>query len=139
MSTPLIGYGLAFEFASVLSPTTFTTLEGVQSVTLGSAKVDQIDVTTVDTPNRTKVFLSGLEDPGDVTLTCNYLPGDTSQVALFAIKSAGIAVPMKVVYPNSLGSASFSGLVLSMDISFPLDKECKLTIKAKASGPITIA
>jgi Lambda phage tail tube protein, TTP len=82
--------------------------------------------------------MSGLEDPGDVSITGNYLPGDVTQIALFAIKSAGVAVPMKIVYPNSLGSASFSGLVLSMDISFPLDKECKLTIKAKASGPITI-
>src|SRR4029077_12204597 len=124
MSNPLIGYGLAFDFASVLSPAVFTTLEGVQSVTLGSAKVDQIDVTTVDTPNRTKVFISGLEDPGDVTIAGNYLPGDTSQVALWAIKSAGVAVPMKIVYPASLGTASFTGIVLSLDVSFPLDKEC---------------
>jgi hypothetical protein len=139
MSAPIVGLGTTAEFASVLSPATFTTLTGVQSVAFSGDKVSTEKTTNMLTANGVDTYISGTQEPGTCDIKCQYEPGDASQVALEAIRLAGQAVPFKIVYPLSLGSAAFSGIVESMTKNFPLDKVCTLDVKVKISGPVTIA
>jgi len=137
MANPIIGLGTQFEFATVLSPTTFTTLAGVTSVAFSGDKTSTEKTTTMQTTNGIDTFIGGTTDPGSIDVKCLYQPGDTTQLALATIRAAGVAVPMEVVYPLSLGSRTFSGIVESMTVAYPLDKPATLDVKIKISGPLT--
>ncbi len=135
MSTPIVGITNTFEFATVASPSTFTSLNGVDSFAASGDKVETNKTTVMGGSGGTGVdtFISGTQDPGSFDVKCFFLPGDATQVALEAIRLAGQAVPMKATYGTS-NSIAFSGIVESMTPSFPLDKPARLDIKIKVSG-----
>ena len=138
MSNPVVGIGDQFEFATVPSPTIFTALAGVQSISFSGDKVATEKTTTMATANGVDTFISSTQDPGSIDVKCLYLPGDTTQIALEAIRAAGQAVQMKALYGSS-NSTTFSGIVESMTRAFPLDKPATLDVKVKLTGPWTIA
>jgi hypothetical protein len=137
MSNPIVGIGAQFEFATVISPTVFTALAGVDSITFSGDKVQVEKTTTMATTNGVDTFIGSTQDPGSCDVKAFFLPGDTSQVALEAIRLATIAVQMKALYGTS-NSRTFSGIVESITPSFPLEKPARLDVKIKLSGPWTI-
>jgi hypothetical protein len=78
-------------------------------------------------------FIASTTDPGSFDLKCFFFPGDTTQVALEAIKVAGAPVAMKALYGTS-NTTSFSGIVESLVRSFPLEKPATLDVKIKVTG-----
>lgn len=138
MSNPIVGIGDQFEFATVASPTTFTALVGVQSISFSGDKVQVEKTTTMATANGVDTFISSTQDAGSVDVKCLYEPGDATQISLEAIRLAGQAVQMKALYGSS-NSTTFSGIVESMTRAFPLDKPATLDVKIKITGPWTIA
>lgn len=137
-SNPIVGLGDLFEFATVASPSTYTTLAGVQSIDFTADKVLTEKTTTMSTLDGVDTFISATQDPGTVDVKGLFLPGDASQTSLEAIRLAGVAVNMKVTY-GTAHSSSFSGIVESMSKNFPLDKPASLDVKIKITGPITLA
>jgi hypothetical protein len=135
---PITGIGDSFEFASVASPTTYTVLVGVNSVARTGDKVQMEKVTTMATANGVDTFITSTQDPGGFDVKGFWLPADTTQTALEAIRAAGTFVNMKVLYGSS-NSASFSGAVESLTPSFPLEKPATFDLKIKVSGPVTYA
>ena len=131
---PIIGIGDSFEFASVLSPTIFTTLAGVDSITQSGDKVATEKTTTMASLNGVDTFIGSTQDPGTIDIKAFYYPGEVSQVALEAIRLAGIAVQCKVLYGSS-NSMTATGIVESMTVSRPMEKPARLDIKIKVSGP----
>jgi Lambda phage tail tube protein, TTP len=136
MSVPLVGLGTTCEFASVLAPTVFTVITGVTSAAFSGDKVSTEKTTSMLTANGVDTYISGTQEPGTCDIKALYQPGDAAQVALEAARLAGVAIPFKIVYPLSIGSASFSGIVESATRSFPLDKVCQIDYKIKISGPV---
>jgi hypothetical protein len=141
MAQPIVGLGTAVSFASVLSPTIFTPLLGVQSVAFSGDKVSTEKTTNMLTTSGVDTYISGTQEPGTLDVKCLYMPGDASQVALEAIRFAGIAVPFEVAYPLSLGGKNGSGIVESATIALPLDKPATIDYKIKLTGawPISLA
>jgi hypothetical protein len=132
-STPYTGLNDAFEFASVASPSTFTTLNGVDSVAISGDKVTMAKTTTMASTNGVDTFIAATQDPGSVDVKGLFYPGDTTQIALEAIRLAAVAVPMKITYGSS-NSCSFSGIVESFTPSFPLEKAATFDLKIKITG-----
>jgi hypothetical protein len=138
MSNPIVGIGAAYQFATVASPTTFTTLAGVDSITFSGDKIATEKTTVMATANGVDTFVSSTQDPGSCDVKAFFLPGDASQTALEAIRVAAVAVQMKATYGTS-SSRTFSGIVESMTVSHPLEKPARLDVKIKLSGPWTLA
>jgi hypothetical protein len=86
------------------------------------------------TINGVDTFNSSTQDPGSADVKGWFLPGDTTQVSLEAIRLAGQAVPMKALYGTS-NTCSFTGIVESFTPSFPLEKNATFDLKIKISGP----
>ncbi|HLX83812.1 MAG TPA: phage tail tube protein [Terriglobales bacterium] len=137
MSVPFIGLGTQVEFASVLSPASFTNLLGVTSVAFSGDKTSTIKTTNMLTTSGVDTYISGTTEPGTVDVKALLQPGDASLIALEALRNSGAAVPFEVVYPLSLGSVTFSGIVESITRSIPLDKEAVVDIKIKITGVVT--
>ena len=133
MSTPITGIGASFEFASVASPTTFTTLIGVDSIAFSGDKVATEKTTTMATVSGVDTFIGSTQDAGSVDVKAFFYPGDVTQVALESIRLAGVAVAMKALYGTS-NSCSFTGIVESLTVSLPLEKPARLDVKIKITG-----
>jgi hypothetical protein len=136
MPAPFVGLGTTVEFASVLSPSVYTTLTGVTSAAHSGDKVSTEKTTNMLTTSGVDTYISGTQEPGSFDFKCFYEPGDASQIALEGIRLAGQAVNFKVVYPLSLGNIAFSGIVESATRAFPLDKPATIDYKVKVSGAI---
>lgn len=133
-TTPVVGINAAFEFATVASPTTFTSLAGVNNITFSGDKVATEKTTTMASANGVDTFISSTQDPGSVDVKGFFYPGDTTQVALEAIRLAGQPVAMKATYGSS-NSCTFTGIVESVTPSISLDKPSTLDVKIKVTGP----
>lgn len=137
-TTPIVGIGNTFEFATVASPTTFTTLLGVTTISFSGDKVATEKTTTMATVNGVDTFVGSTQDPGSLDVKGFFLPGDTTQVALEAIRAAGQPVQMKASYGTS-NTCTFTGIVESVTPAFTLDKPATLDVKVKLSGPRVFA
>lgn len=135
---PIVGIGASFSFATVASPTVFTTLVGVDDITFGTDKVATEKTTNMASPGGVDTYISSTQEPGTCDVKAFWEPGDASQAALEVIRVAGAAVQMKATY-GSANSRTFSGIVESMAVSHPLEKVARLNIKIKLSGPWTLA
>ena len=137
-TTPIVGIGNTFEFATVASPTTFTTLLGVTTISFSGDKVATDKTTTMATVNGVDTFVGSTQDPGSCDVKGFFLPGDVTQTALETIRAAGKPVPMKASYGTS-NSCTFDGIIESITPAFSLDKAATLDIKVKLSGPRVFA
>lgn len=135
-STPFVGLGSTFAFATVASPTVFTTLVGVNNVAFSGDKVSTDKTTHMLSTNGVDTYLAGTTEPGTCDVKAQFLRGDASHLGLLTIKNAGLAVNFQVTYPGG-GFDSFSGIVESYTPSIPLDKVASVDIKIKITGPIT--
>jgi len=137
MAAPFVGLGTQVEFASVLSPATFTNLLGVTSVAFSGDKTTTVKTTNMLTTSGVDTYISGTTEPGTVDVKLLLQPGDASLIALEALRASGAAVPFEVIYPLSLGSVTFTGIVESITRNLPLDKEATVDVKIKISGVVT--
>lgn len=135
---PFVGLGTVVEFASVASPSTYTTLAGAKSAAFSGDKRAMEKTTTFSTTSGTDTYIGSTLEPGMCDVKCDVYPADTSQEALKAIYVAGSTVNFQVVLPNSNGMRSFLGLVESFTPTIPSpEKSAQYDIKIKLSGPWT--
>ena len=133
---PIVGLQDSIEFASVASPTIFTILNGVTSVTISGDKVASEKTTQMGSAGGVDTYISSTQEPGTCDVKAFFAPGDTTQVALEAIRAAGSIVAFKVLYGSS-NSCAFSGIVESLTPAWPLEKPATLDVKIKITGPKT--
>jgi len=138
-NTPVVGLTDAFEFASVSSPSTYTTLNGVTSAAITGDKVQTEKTTTLATTNGVDTYIASTQEPGSIDLKGLFYPGDSTQVAFEAIRAAGVAVNVKLTYGSS-NSCSCSAIIESFTPNLgSADKLSTFDAKLKITGPKTYA
>ena len=148
-SQAMIGYGSRFQILYGgspvgTSPADWADLGEVSNITLPSANVDQIDVTHMQSPGRTREFIDGLIDAGDCSFDMNYVPGSEGDLILLEI----LAIPpgrsrtqsLRVVFPDQGGGnevRAFSGNLKSYEPKAPTDDKMTATVSWKVTSLIT--
>lgn len=132
-----IGYGITFEMADAATPTVFTYIDEIYDVTPPSETTDSVDVTHMQSPNRTREFIEGLTDPGEASFEMNYVPGSAADLALTAAK--GKRKVCRLTFPNGV-QCIFTGIRQSYEKSAPTDDKMTASVAFKVSGePIITA
>lgn len=135
-----IGYGSSFSIDRADSPLVYDELAEVFSITPPSASVDMVDATHMQSPNQTREFISGLNDPGECSLEMNYIPGNASDNILLAILALPVGATRrrtcKIVYPNHIVD-TFSGELMTYEPTLPVDDRMTATVTFKVSGIVT--
>ena len=113
------------------------TIAEVTKINKSGSKMDLVDVTNMDSPSFFREFLPTLNDSGELSFDCNFIPGDAAQQALLddfnnQVKSAYI-IPL----PSTKGRFSFDGYVTTDDLDLTIDKAATKPGKVKVTGPIT--
>jgi hypothetical protein len=140
MTQAKIGYQTFLQRGDGGAPEGFNTIIEITSIKGPGAKVDMKDATNMSSPNQTKEIIPGLEDPGQVQVTFNWVPGDPQHALLLADKSAKTQKNWKIVLPASIGKAwSFAGYVSGFDPNYPVDDKISTTVTIDLNGQATLA
>lgn len=101
MSSARHAHGTLVKLSDGASPATYTTIAEVGDVDGPESSNTVIDVTSQDSSNRTKERIMGLRDPGEVSLTANWLDNATHDEVTGVVKlhEAGTVRSAKFVWP----------------------------------------
>lgn len=136
---PRIGQGALLQVETGV-PGVFETIASISEIGELGGDVDDIDITTHDTSAPVREYTRGLAEPGEIAFTGVWI-ADPTQFSLFDKVFAGL-VPnenFKVVLPDAMGVAAFSGYVGGFKINPQLEDRIEFTGRIKMSGPWTFA
>ena len=132
MTDAKIGYGSVFEI-STDSGSNWTTIAEVFNITPPSDTVDVVDATHMASPNRTREFILGLQDPGEASFEMNFVPGSASDAYIQARKAAGVPVLCRITFPNNV-TWTFDGLLTGYAPAVPNEDKMTATVTFKVTG-----
>lgn len=133
-----IGYGSKFSLGNGASPEVFTDLAEVVSITPPSDQLDIIDATHMTSPNATREFILGLNDPGECSFEMNFIPGSAADLAIQAVRTARVPLNCRVTYPN-LVKWTFRAILTGYEPADPVDDKMTATVTFKVTGTYTVS
>lgn len=140
-----LGYGTLLKLGQADGPPeTFVTVSEVLNLEPPDEVSDDVEVTNHDSPNRTREYIQGLIETGEVPFTINWNPSSytnhwTGANGLYGVKDAGAARNWQVVFPSGIGSKvfAFPAYIKSIKVNPPVDAQITADVVLKVSGAIT--
>lgn len=88
-------------------------LAHITSIGEQASEAEEIDVTTLDSPNRSKEFMQGAKDAGSVEVALNNC-FDGQVAALKAVYASGAVRQWVETFPDDAGTLTYSGYISSL-------------------------
>ena len=85
----------------------------ITSIGEQAAEAEEIDVTTLDSPNRSKEFIQGAKDPGSVEVSVNNM-FDGQVEKLRALFASGETRTWIETYPDDKGTLTYTGYISAL-------------------------
>lgn len=120
---------------------TFVAVANISDVSGPSRSRDAIEVTAHDSPDNYREFVKGLKDGGEVEITINYDPGDTTHQQLDAdFEEDDLRAYQVVILPGKDDEHTweFTGLITDIGDEFPYDDKMERKVTFKVSGKPTL-
>ena len=136
MSDAVIGYDIEFAIDDGTG-INFVPLIEVTSIDLPESNTDEVEVTHMKSPNRTKEFIAGLTDPGECSVTINWIQGNATDVELNALKVSGEIRAMKITFEGGT-TWTFSGYVKGYKPDAPLGDDMTAVASIRVTGSTAI-
>jgi hypothetical protein len=133
----IIGAGTTFE-VSTDGGSTYVRLAEINSITPPSDNLDIIDATNMDSPNRTREYITGFNDPGECSLEMNFIPGSAGDQKIIQVRDGRVAVYCRLTYPNAV-VWTFLGILTSYVPSIAPDGKMSATVTFKVTGSYTVS
>ena len=120
MSDAIFGKGTLLQ---VDSGGGYTTVAEVRSISGPGGEAEEVDVTNHDSPGRTREFVQGLIDQGEISATVNFQPDNATHADLLTKQSTGVTEPWRINWaqmttPHAL---TFNGFVKTVSFESPVD------------------
>lgn len=138
MSDAIIGYGTTFEVETAASSGSYFKLGEVSQVTPPNESTDQVDVTHMESASRTREFISGLRDPGEMSVEFNYIPGNATDDFILAWRASGETRSCRITYPTT-DTDTFPGFVLGFTPTLAVADKASATLNLKVAGAVVRA
>ena len=85
----------------------------ITSIGEQSSEAEEIDVTTIDSPNRSKEFIQGAKDPGSIEVAVNNC-FDGQVETLRSVYQSGAVRQWVETYPDDAGTLTYSGYISAL-------------------------
>lgn len=121
---------------------TYVTIANVSDISGPSRSREAIEVTAHDSPDQYREFVKGLKDGGEIVVTINYNPGNTTHSALDADFEEDTLRNYRVVLlPGEADTKTwtFAGLITDIGDEFPIDDRMEREVTFKVSGKPVLA
>jgi len=115
----------------------FAVIANVTDISGPSRERNAIEVTAHDSPNKYREFIKGLKDGGEVELTLNWAPGNTTHAALDAdFEEDDLRDYQLILLPGEADEHTwdFSALITALGDAYPTDDKIERTATFKISG-----
>ena len=130
----MIGYDSLVEVE--YPPATWTAIGLAGNITPPNESVDQVEVTHMKSPNRTKQFISGLRDPGEMSMSINYVPGNDTDAYILAWRAAGDTRNTRITYPTNVKD-TFGAFPLGFSPTLATADKATADLRLKVAGSVT--
>lgn len=132
-----IGYGSTIEI-STDDGASYVLLAEVTNIKPPSDSLDIIEATHMASPNATKEFILGLNDPGECSFDINFVPGGDTDAKLQAVKAARLRVRVRLTFPN-LVKWTFGGILTGYEPDVPTDDKMTAAVTWKVTSSYGIS
>jgi hypothetical protein len=134
-SQAVIGYGTLVQVGDGAEPENFTTFHEVITADPPDEQADEHEVTHFESPNRSKEFIQGLIDAGEMGFSLNWRPDlYTDHQALVTDKAAGTKRNYRVVLPGGMHTIEFPAFVKGMKPNLGPNDVCTMDVTLRCSG-----
>lgn len=138
-----IGYGALFGIGDDGGPEAFPAMAEVESITPPSDNVDIVEATHLSSPNRTKEFIKGLNDPGETSIEIHFLPGEADDDAIQILRTRTTPKNFRITFPAIAPAAAvkwtFAGFLVGYEPSISAGELMTATLRIKVTGSYTIS
>ena len=132
----MIGYGSKFAIQAS-GDLDYVELAEVYDITPPSDSVDVIDATHMQSPNATREFIIGLNDPGECSFEMNFIPGSDADMKVQEVRAARERVSCRITFPNDQ-TWTFSGILTGYEPAAPTDDKMTATVTFKVTGSYVV-
>lgn len=132
-TAPDIGHGSTAEF-SVDDGLTFVKFDRMEGIEFPNPTFDDVDVTHFESPNRTREYIAGLGDNGEVSITIQHLPGSDIDVLLRA--NIGTTGQLKLT-ENGGTAETFEATLKGYQRNVPMDDKMVAIATLRIGADIT--
>lgn len=139
-SQALNGFGTLFKRGDGAGPEVFTAIAEVVDITPPALSKDTFETTHHTSDDQYKEYLPGLRDAGEVSVTLNFLPGDTGQEGLLSDFNSNTKRNFQIVLPDAgTETWALSGFVTGYAMTTPLNDRVTVVVTIKPSGKPTLS
>jgi predicted secreted protein len=138
MTLAAAAVGSEFQLGDTASPTVYTKVAEVLSISGPEVTAEEIDVTSLDSANGYKEYITGLKDGGSVSLEANWIKSNTQQTSLRDLVDSGTTRWFRIVFADSPNTvAVFQGVVTTYSMAAEPTAQLKANFSVRISGQIT--
>lgn len=135
MTQSTLGYGSKLAADTVPATSVYTDIAEVVSIDGPSDDTALVDVTNMDSPGRSREFISGLIDRGEVAFEANFLPNAPSQKLLRTDQTNGTTRNYRLTFSDTAGTTcKFDAVVRQLRRTVHVDAPMKLNVTLKITG-----
>ena len=117
------------------SPLEYDTIAEINSFSGPGGSVSVIDVTDLSSSAKEKI--AGMNDNGQLSFECNFIPSNTQHVALREAKEAGLTISIKLIFTDAgLTEWTFNAIVVGLSVSGAVDGVVKASVTLEISGDV---
>ncbi|MCZ2155741.1 MAG: hypothetical protein LC114_17890 [Bryobacterales bacterium] len=141
-SSAIWAYGSILQLGDGATPEVFTAIAEITELTPPQMSRDDIDVTSHQSSDGYREFISGLRDSGEVSFKANWLPTNSTHdgtTGLLETFNDDVNHNWKIILPNTLITIAFSGFLTAFEPDLPLEEQAQLSGTIKVSGKPTIS
>lgn len=132
------GFGTLLKMGDGGGPEVFTAIAELTNVTTPAFTRATIDATHHTSPGGVREFIANLIDPGEVTLTVNWIPSSPTQDQTTGLLKAaldGVTRNWQLVIPSSPAVTwNFKAFVTAFTGATPMDDKMSASVTMKVSG-----
>lgn len=136
MTTALLGYGATYAIDDGAGQ--FVPLAEVVDITPPNQQIEDVEATHMTSPNRTREYIAGLIDPGEASLTINWVPNNATDQRLLELRDSGEALPHRITWSNGV-TWTFTGYVKGFEPGAPIDDRMTAVVTLRVSGSTVVA
>jgi len=141
MSDAMIGYGTRAYMMATVAASALTKIAEVTSVSMPNEQVAEVEVTHYESPGRTREFIPGLNDAGEITVEMNFVPGSATDAMIVTAKSDGGVRTFRIVTPADDDSQmyTFPVFVKGYERGLPIDDRMTASVTLRIAGAVVQA
>lgn len=140
MADVVIGYGATVTLKVGVGAA--AAVAQVTSIGLPNPQQADVEATHFSSPGRTREYIPGLIDNGEITLGINFDAGSATDTLINSALAAPAAIEVVVTIPTKSGTAqkyTFPGVVKGYEKDIPIDDRQTATITIRVAGAVVQA